>query len=128
MSKKACLSALMKCSFGLVPSPLVVTPEKRVLTGGLPAATIFDNKPNNVITFGMCNCPANPAVASAIAASMGAVTQAPCKPVNPAPWLPGAPTVLTNNQPALNKDAKLLCMWGGVIEITYPGQVQDDVP
>lgn len=128
MSKKVCATAMLKCPFGMVPTVLAATPEKRVLINNKPAATILNNKPTDVPTFGMCSCPANPAVAAAISASMGSVTQAPCKPVTPAPWLPGSPTELIGNQPALNKDAKLMCLWGGAIEVTFAGQMQTDVP
>lgn len=128
MSKKVCGTAMLKCPFGAAPTVLATTPEKRVLINNKPAATILNNKPTDVPTFVMCNCPANPAVAAAISASMGSVTQAPCKPVTPAPWLPGSPTVLIGNQPALNQDAKLLCIWAGAIEVNFPGQVQSDTP
>ncbi|PID73585.1 MAG: hypothetical protein CSB33_02935 [Desulfobacterales bacterium] len=39
-----------------------------------------------------------------------------------APWIVGAPTTLIANMPALNMDARLICMWGGVIRILVPGQ------
>jgi hypothetical protein len=123
MTQKVCAGALLKCSCGLAPTALNVLPDKKVLTQA-PTATIMDNKPMvNVPTFGMCNSPANPAVAAAISSSMGAVTVAPCIPVLPAPWVPGAPTVLVGNQPALTKDSKLICAYAGVIEITMPGQM-----
>jgi hypothetical protein len=35
--------------------------------------------------------------------------------------VPGSPTVLINNIPALSATSKLMCMWGGVIEILVPG-------
>jgi hypothetical protein len=38
------------------------------------------------------------------------------------PWMPGSPTVLIGNMPALNDGSKLMCMWGGVIGIDAPGQ------
>ena len=124
MTQKVCNGALLKCSCGLAPSPLVVLPDKRTFTSMMPTATILDNKPMvNIMPFAMCNSPANPAVAAVIASSMGAVTIAPCVPVTPAPWIVGAPTVLVGNQPALTKDSKLMCTWAGVIEITFPGQM-----
>ena len=122
MTQKVCAGALLKCSCGLAPTALNVIPDKKVLTQA-PTATIMDNKIVNVPTFGMCNSPANPAVAAAISASSGAVTVAPCVPMTPAPWTTGAPTVLEGNQPALTKDSKLMCAYGGIIEITMPGQM-----
>jgi hypothetical protein len=76
----------------------------------------------NVPTFGMCNSPSNPTVAAATAAAMGVLTPMPCVPVTPAPWTPGSPTVLIGNMPALNNSSKLMCTWGGVIQITSPGE------
>jgi len=49
-------------------------------------------------------------------------------PVIPAPWAPGAPTVLIAEMPALDTNSKLMCSWGGVIQITSPGQGTVEVP
>lgn len=128
MTQKVCMGAMLKCSFGAAPSPLTVIPQDRAMTG-LPAATIMDNKPFvNIVPFGLCRSVANPAVAAAIAASLGAVTTAPCIPVTPAPWVPGAPTVLISNKPALTQTSKCMCSWGGVIEISQPGQTTVNTP
>jgi hypothetical protein len=120
---QVCAGAMMQCSFGVAPCGLVVLPTNRVLAGGPPAATIMDHIPVlNVPTFGMCNSPSNPTVAAATAAAMGVLTPMPCVPVTPAPWTPGSPTVLIGNMPALNNSSKLMCTWGGVIQITSPGE------
>ncbi len=121
--------AMLQCSFGVAPSALAVLPQNRVLCGGLPAATIQDNVPMmNVPPFGMCSSPANPAVAAATAAAAGVLTPMPCVPVIPAPWLPGSPTVLIGNMPALDNNSKLMCAWGGVIQIVNPGGFTVMVP
>ena len=52
----------------------------------------------------------------------------PCIPMTFVPWLPGAPTVLLGNMPALNNSSKLLCLWGGMIAINAPGQFTVAVP
>lgn len=123
MGIQVCAGAMMQCSFGVAPCGLVVLPTNRVLAGGPPAATIMDHIPVlNVPTFGMCNSPSNPTVAAATAAAMGVLTPMPCVPVTPAPWAPGSPTVLIGNMPALNNSSKLMCTWGGVIQITSPGE------
>lgn len=128
MGMQVCMGASMMCSFGAAPSTLVVLPENRVLTG-TPAANIMDNKPIvNVPPFGMCSSLANPTVASATAAAMGVLTPMPCVPVTVAPWAPGSPTVLIGNMPALNSDSKLMCSWGGVIQISAPGQGTVQIP
>jgi hypothetical protein len=76
----------------------------------------------NIMPFGMCTSLANPTVASATAAAMGALTPMPCVPATTAPWVVGAPTFLINNMPALNNTSTLMCMWGGVIQVSNPGQ------
>jgi hypothetical protein len=106
----------------------VVLPQNAVLTG-TPAATIMDNAPMvNILPFGMCNSPANPMVAAATAAALGVLTPMPCIPVTAAPWAPGSPTVLIGNMPALNNSSKLLCNWGGAIQITQAGQMTTTIP
>jgi len=80
------------------------------------------------VPFGMCQSPANPAVAAATAAALGVLTPMPCVPVIPAPWVPGAPTVLLANMPALDNTSKLMCAYAGVIEITDAGQATEQIP
>ena len=129
MAMAVCMSATLQCSFGSAPCTFMVLPEKRVLTSSKPMATIMDNKPMvNILPFGMCNTITNPVVAAATAAKLGAFTPAPCIPATVAPWVPGAPTVLVGNIPALDSTSKLMCMWGGVIQVTNPGQTQAQVP
>jgi hypothetical protein len=128
MAQQVCAGALVMCSFGVAPSSLAVLPMHRVMTGA-PAANIMDNKPNlNVLPFGMCSSLANPAVAAATAAALGVLTPQPCVPVTPAPWVPGALTVLLDGSPTLNNTSKLMCAWAGVIQITMPGQMTVMVP
>ena len=129
MPMHVCSGALLQCSFGLAPSSLVVLPVNRMITSNMPAANIMDHIPMvNIMPFGMCTSPANPTVAAATAAALGVLTPMPCIPVTPAPWVPGAPTVLLGNMPALDNTSKLMCTWGGVIQIVYPGQVTEQIP
>lgn len=122
MGTQVCMGAMLQCSFGVAPSTLVVIPQNQVLAT-TPAANIMDNKPiANVPPFGMCQSMANPAVAAATAAAFGALTPMPCMPALTAPWLVGAPTVLIGNMPALDSNSKLICAFGGVIQIVNPGQ------
>jgi hypothetical protein len=116
-------SAQLMCSFGAAPSVLVVLPINRVMSGNQPAANIMDHKPGvNVLPFGMCLTPSNPAVAAATSAAMGVLTPMPCVPVTTTPWAPGSPTVMIANMAALNNTCTLNCMWGGVITVINPGQ------
>ena len=128
MAIQVCMGATLQCSFGVAPSALVVLPQNRVLTQ-TPAANIMDNKPLvNIMPFGMCQSLANPTVAAATAAALGVLTPMPCVPVTPAPWIVGAPTALVGNMPTLNNTSKLMCVWGGVIQILNPGQMTVMVP
>lgn len=128
MGQATCATAMMKCSFGAAPAVLNVLPVHRVFTGK-PTANIMDGKPFlNVPTFGVCKSLANPAVASATAAAMGSLTPMPCAPMTLSPWVPGSPTVLLGNMPILNNSSKLICTWGGVIQINFAGQVNTQVP
>ena len=111
------------------PSSLVVLPVNRVQTNMVPDANIMDHIPMvNIMPFGVCMSLANPVVASATAAALGVLTPMPCIPNTPAPWVPGAATVLLGNMPALDNVSTLQCMWGGVITFTFPGEVTVEIP
>ena len=126
MAFLACGGAALQCSFGAAPSTLNVLPTNRVLAGP-PVANIMDNKPFlNVPPFGMCMSMANPMVAAATAAALGVLTPMPCIPMTVAPWVPGVPTTLIGNMPALDMNSKLMCNWGGIIQILVPGEFQVD--
>ena len=128
MGQQVCMGAMIKCTFGAAPGTLMVLPASLVLTA-VPDANIMDGKPMvNVLPFGTCMSMANPMVAAATAAALGVLTPMPCIPMTMAPWVPGSPTVLLANMPALNNSSKLMCMWGGVIGIDLPGQFTVAVP
>ena len=128
MAVQVCMGAMLQCSFGAAPSSMIVLPANRVMTQ-VPDGNIMDNKPlAEIMPFGVCSSIANPAVAAATAAALGALTPMPCVPVIPAPWVPGAPTVLIANMPALDNNSKLMCAWGGVIQVANPGQATVMVP
>ncbi len=124
-----CNGAILQCSFGVAPSTLVVLPINRMLTSSQPAANIMDHIPMvNIMPFGMCTSLANPMVASATAAAMGVLTPMPCVPVTPTPWTPGSPTVVLGAVPALDDPSVLMCTWGGVITVAFPGEVTEQIP
>lgn len=128
MGMCVCGGASMACSFGMAPSSLMVLPANKVVTS-MPIATIMDKNPMvNILPFGMCSSPANPTVAAATAAALGVLTPMPCIPVTTAPWAPGSPTVLIAGYPTLNQTSKLLCNWGGVIQISNPGTTTIQIP
>jgi len=130
MPMQVCMGANMMCSFGMAPSSLVVLPPpKMTFTNQMPDANIMDHVPMvNIMPFGMCFSPANPVVAAATAAALGVLTPMPCIPATPAPWVPGAATVMLGNSPTLDNVSQLMCMWGGVITFVTPGEFTVMVP
>jgi hypothetical protein len=129
MPQHVCSGAMLQCSFGMMPSSLNVLPLNRVMTSNMPAANIMDHKPMvNIMPFGMCTTPSNPQVAAATTAALGVLTPVPCIPMTSSPWMPGVPTVMLGNQPSVDSNCKLMCNWGGVIQVTYPGQITEQIP
>ena len=118
------MGSLLKCSMGIAPSSLIVT-APTVMAQAPPAANIMDCVPmSNILTFGMCQSPANPMVIAATAAALGVLTPMPCIPVT-TPWTPGSPTILVRNFPALDASSKCMCAYGGEITITTTDVVVD---
>ena len=114
--------AMLTCPMGLAPSVLNVLPIRRVLFESKPVATIMDNIPFvNILPFGLCTSLANPITAAQTATAVGVLTPGTCTPVLPAPWMPGSPTTLIGNVPALNNTCTCACVYGGVITIVNPG-------
>jgi Domain of unknown function (DUF4280) len=115
--------ALLECDMGVAPAILSPIPNG-VTAGGLPAATVMDHEPLiNIPTFGMCSSLANPEVDAATTAALGVLTPMPCVPMTQTPWEPGAVTTKIGVFPALTNDSTCICMWGGEIMVTDPGQV-----
>jgi len=124
MPLHVCNGATLACTFGLAPSTMVVLPIHRMITSDQPAANINDYIPmTNIMPFGMCTSPANPAVIAATAAALGTPTPAPCVPMTTSPWVPGAIALPVNldGVPALDDISVLMCMWAGVITVSYAG-------
>lgn len=118
MGQAVTTGAMMQCIFGLAPSTLNVLPINRIMIGGKPAANILDNKPYvNIVPFGLCRSLANPTVI----AKKG--VPSPCTPMTFAPWLIGTPVTMVGPMPILNNTSKLVCSYGGMINILFPGQV-----
>ena len=124
MALQVVTGAMLQCTFGAAPSALTVLPTNCTLDSSVPAANVMDQKPMvNIMPFGVCTSLANPSVAAATSAAMGVLTPMPCVPATVAPWVPGSPTVLIGNMPALNDLSTCMCTWGGVISVIHPGQV-----
>lgn len=122
MAIDVCMGATMMCSFGVAPSSLVVVPLTRVLTK-TPSANLNDQIPvANIPPFGACTSMANPTVAAATSAALGVLTPMPCVPATASPWIPAGFKVINNGMVAVDSNCKLMCNWGGVIQVLYPGQ------
>jgi hypothetical protein len=119
MGQNVTQGAMMMCSFGVAPSVFTPIPAGGIVqAGGTIAGTVMDHIPMaNIPPFAMCTSPSNPTVIAALGSPM------PCVPVTPAPWVPGAVAVKINNLAALTSDCKCNCAWGGIISISFPGQV-----
>lgn len=124
MGVQVALGATLMCPFGLAPSTLVVLPSRTVLAT-TPAANISDVAPvANIPPFGACTSMANPTVAAATAAALGVLTPMPCVPVPAGLWVPGVVKLLVQSMPAVDNTCKLMCAWGGVIQVLNPGQTK----
>lgn len=72
MAKYVCMGAMLKCTFGQIPSTLMVTNPLRPMIQNKPKATIMDFAPMvNVMPFGMCTTLSNPMVVSSNGGSHG---------------------------------------------------------
>ena len=122
MPKLVVHGAMLQCTMGMAPGTLSVLPAGRVEGDMKPVATVMDFAPMvNIAPFGMCKTQANPQVAAATAAAMGALTPMPCVPVITAPWSPGSSVASIDDQKALSSDSTCSCAWTGSIEITDAG-------
>lgn len=121
-------ASLIKCSFGLVPTPLIVLPDRTVVISGMLIGNITDFKPMvNIMTFVMCTSMANPQVMMATIMAFGALTPMPCVPVVVAPWITAAVNVIAN-APVLDQTSMCMCIWAGVITVIQPGNFTVMVP
>lgn len=116
--------AIAQCTMGAAPGPLTFVPEgPPVTTPATQVGTIMDIIPMvNIPSFGVCISLANPSVAAATSAALGALTPMPCVPVPAGPWAPGSPTTLVNGKPMLTQTCMVQCAWGGTIAIASPAQ------
>ncbi len=124
MSLCVCTGGVLGCSFGMTPAPFNALPAPRVLAGGGCAGVMTDMMPVvNIPPFGLCKSLANPTVAAATAAALGALTPMPCIPVPAGPWTNTAQKLTIGGQSAITNDSKLTCAWGGQITVQFAGQL-----
>lgn len=117
-----CQATILKCSFGNLPTPLMVLPDKKV-KAMFPVAVKTDTVPLlNILPFGMCSNPANPMVAAATAAAMGVLTPMPCIPCTASPWSKPCSKVKVKGKEAVSMESELQCSFGGTIKAQAPSQ------
>jgi hypothetical protein len=122
-------TSLIQCSFGLIPTPLMVLPDRTVMVEGMLMGNITDIIPLvNIMTFGLCISLANPEVLAATIAAAGVLVPMPCVPVTLDPWISEALTVIVGGAPALDQTSTVMCAWAGVIHIDEPGNATVMVP
>ncbi len=113
--------AILQCSMGMAPSALHVPPRAGATrkVDGFEVATVDDHQPyTNVPPFALCRSMQNPAVRSATVAAGGALTPAPCTPILPDRWSPGAQGAWLDGPPLLTDRSTLSCQFGGTVSIT----------
>lgn len=128
MANPVVQTAVCTCTFGMAPAPITVTSQQTVTMCKMPAATIMDGAPiTNLTSFGMCSNPNNPAVIAATAAAMGTPTPAPCTPAT-VTWAAGCPTVTVCGRPLVSSTSKLMCAYGGMIQVSMTPALTIKVP
>lgn len=122
-------TSIIKCSYGLVPTPLIVLPDRTVTAEGMLMGNVSDMMPfGNIEPFGDCISLANPQVLAATIAAGGVLTPEPCEPITVDPWVSEAMDVMVEGMAALDESATLMCTWEGVINIDEPGNFTVNVP
>lgn len=119
MPSQVCTGAALQCSFGSAPSTFAASGVQVDATAA--AGVVSDVTPSNVPPFALCTSLANPQVAAATSAAMGALTPQPCVPVL-SPWTPGSSKVTIGGVAALDDSSQCSCSWGGVITVSSAGQ------
>lgn len=123
------MTSVIHCSFGIVPTPLVVLPDRTIMAEGMLMGNITDFVPlANIEPFGECISLLNPEVLAATIAAFGVLTPMPCIPVTVDPWVSEAVDVMVEGLPALDETALVMCVWAGVITVLEPGNFTVMVP
>lgn len=104
------------CSFGTMPCLINISLPSSVLINGLPCVKCSNAVPNvNISSFGLCTCPANPAV---IKTAFG-IIPATCVPqiAPPQKWITTKNNMQIENEPICVTGDTCVCMYGGIIKI-----------
>jgi Domain of unknown function (DUF4280) len=116
--------ASLQCTMGTTPATFTASATQESATS--PVGVITDVGPSSIASFGLCQSPANPQVASATAAANGVLTPQPCMPVL-SPWTPGSSRVTIQGTPGLDDSSQCMCSWAGTVSVTAAGQTSATV-
>ena len=106
MAKAVTEGAVTYCIFGSRPSTLVVPIGHNIQLNGVNRANISDRIPiENILPFGMCSSPFNPAVIAALGVPQ------PCLPLTPCKWYPGDKNIILDKKPGLDNTCLNCCIW-----------------
>jgi hypothetical protein len=110
MSDLVTQGGVVSCSFATAVAALNVSSNQTVRHRGLLVATIMDSAPmRNILPMGTCQSPQNPEAATGIPPV--------CRPITLGPWSPGSPKIRVGGQPALTRQCRCMCQWGGVVQV-----------
>ncbi|AXA32996.1 type VI secretion system PAAR-like protein IglG [Francisella adeliensis] len=110
------MGGMLMCSFGIAPSSYLSI-RATTLTSSLPSSNISDSKIGvNILPFGACTNPANPA-------KIPFVFPWPCIPTL-TPFIPTSPTTMLEKMPITTMNSKAMCTFaaGGMVNFISPGQ------
>ncbi|WP_081667088.1 DUF4280 domain-containing protein [Paenibacillus pinihumi] len=114
--------AILSCSSGTQLNRLKLPSSHGVYVKDKPQMNVKDSVLNvNVMPFGRCFSPINPAV-QAGEMDIEGVMKAPCVPLLSSQWTGGKENVLVEGAPALVNKCTLMCTLGGCITIEDDGQ------
>ncbi len=108
--------AIIACNQGALPTPLnVIRPF--IKTQYTPCANVNDFVPMvNIVPFGICRSPMNPAFKPPIIP--------PCTPIITNPWSASNSSKKLSGCAILTSNATCKCQLGGTISILFAGQMQ----
>jgi hypothetical protein len=111
MPSLVCTGATLQCSYGAVPATFAASGTQT--SAGSPVGVVTDVEVANVLSFGICSSPANPAKSP--------VNPPPCTPLL-VPWSPGSAQVTIDEVSALDDSSQCTCVYLGVVMVSTAGQ------
>lgn len=127
MGMCVCGGAAIACSFGAAPSRLRCCPTIR-RSAVCRWLRLWTTNPGKYLALRHVYVHVQPTGGGGHSRGHGGADPDACMPGDYRALGARCPTVLIGNKPALNQTSKLMCSWGGVIQITNPGTMNIQVP